>query len=68
MKGVYLLEENWNLTFIRRVDDDDIGAPIRAVAEYLKKCLLDCNEIKAMSGGKIMKAAGMKFYIIKLSQ
>ena len=66
MKGVYLLEENWNLTFIRRVDDDDVGAPVQAVAEYLKNCLMDCDEIKVMSGGKIMKAAGMKFYTIKL--
>lgn len=66
MKCVYKLEENGNLTFIRRIDEKDLTDPIEAVADYLRKGRVDFDQIKIMSESRIMKAAGMKFYVIKL--
>ena len=41
MKCVYKLEENGNLTFIRRIDEKDLTDPIEAVADYLRKGRVD---------------------------
>jgi hypothetical protein len=66
MKCIYKLEDNLNLTLIRRVDDNDLTDPVQAVAKYLRTCRLDYEDIKVMSGGRTLKAAGMKFYVISL--